>query len=136
MINLNILIEPIPKARPRVTRSGHTFTPKRTKDYQTQIGWEFKNSFPNHNPYDKLIKMSLIFTFKVPKSYSKQKTQDALESKFTNNKDVDNLAKSVMDALNGLAYTDDKLIVSLTIHKEYGYENNVSIQMEELDGDI
>ena len=33
--------------------------------------------------------------------------------------DVDNLAKAVMDALNGVAWGDDSQVVKITIFKEY-----------------
>lgn len=132
MIKLNIPIEPVSKARPRVTRSGHTYTPKKTKDFQTQVGWHFKKCCPNHKPITSLISMCLTLTFKVPKSYSKQKTLDALEGKITNNKDVDNLAKSVLDALNGLAFIDDRQVVELYVKKEYGLANNIEIKIDKV----
>jgi hypothetical protein len=36
-----------------------------------------------------------------------------------NNKDCDNIAKTVLDALNGVAYNDDKQIIQLEVGKYY-----------------
>jgi hypothetical protein len=34
--------EPIPKGRPRTTRTGHTYTPKRTADAESALANQFK----------------------------------------------------------------------------------------------
>ena len=46
--------------------------------------------------------------------------------------DCDNLAKSILDALNGLAYKDDKQITYLSIEKLYGEENKIEVDLEEI----
>ena len=48
--------------------------------------------------------------------------------------DTDNIAKSVLDALNGLAYGDDKQIVELKVRKYYGVEPYVNVKLIELEG--
>ncbi len=45
--------------------------------------------------------------------------------------DNDNIAKSVLDALNGLAYVDDKQIVELKVNKYYGAEAYVYVKLTE-----
>jgi len=47
--------------------------------------------------------------------------------------DLDNLAKSVKDALQGLIYKTDSQIVELILRKRYElYEYGVAVTMEEL----
>ncbi len=41
------------------------------------------------------------------------------ELMYTGKKDIDNIAKSILDGLNGVAYIDDKQVVQLTISKKY-----------------
>ena len=41
--------------------------------------------------------------------------------------DIDNLIKSIMDGLNGIAYNDDRQVVILHSQKEYGDEDSVSV---------
>ena len=70
-----------------------------------------------------------------PKSFSKKKTARALDGLIqpTTKPDLDNVAKTVLDALNGVAWRDDSEITSLTVMKTYGERNcaKVSIEWEE-----
>jgi Holliday junction resolvase RusA-like endonuclease len=49
--------------------------------------------------------------------------------------DVDNIAKSILDALNGAAYDDDKQVVALMIHKEYSDTPRVDIKLGDINDD-
>ena len=71
----------------------------------------------------------------MPKSYSKARTKACLEGLEwpTKKPDADNIEKGVYDALNGLAYTDDKQIVMTNTVKVYGPEARVEIMIEELE---
>ena len=44
--------------------------------------------------------------------------------------DVDNLAKFVLDAMNGVFFDDDSQIVELTVRKCYADEHEISIMLE------
>ena len=52
---------------------------------------------------------------KITANYKKAKSNKMLHP--TLKPDADNIAKIVCDGLNGIAYTDDKQIVSLTVLK-------------------
>ena len=45
--------------------------------------------------------------------------------------DVDNIAKAVLDALNGVIWVDDKQVVELTVKKYYGTSNEIQIEIED-----
>jgi Holliday junction resolvase RusA-like endonuclease len=47
----------------------------------------------------------------------------------TSRPDLDNLIKTVLDALNGIAYTDDKQIVRLGATKAYGTDPKILISI-------
>ena len=55
--------------------------------------------------------MDIIAFFPIPKQLKKLLP--------TNSPDLDNIVKSVCDALNGIAYFDDSQICKLSIHKYY-----------------
>ena len=57
------------------------------------------------------VKMDIIAFFPIPKQLKKLLP--------TCSPDLDNVAKSVCDALNGVAYFDDSQICKLSIHKYY-----------------
>ena len=50
---------------------------------------------------------------------------------YTKKPDADNLAKAILDALNGVAYPDDAQIVTLTVRKRYGEADMVHVLIEE-----
>jgi Holliday junction resolvase RusA-like endonuclease len=70
----------------------------------------------------------------MPKDWSKRKKQLALngEVKPSVKPDLDNLCKAVLDALNGIAYHDDKQIVELHLSKAYSDHPRTEIKLEEL----
>ena len=45
--------------------------------------------------------------------------------------DVDNLAKTVCDALNGIAWLDDSQIVRMSAVKRYGSESYTTVKISE-----
>ena len=48
--------------------------------------------------------------------------------------DWDNIGKIVTDALNGLAYEDDKQIVDAHVIKLYSDQPRVEVELEEIEG--
>ena len=65
----------------------------------------------------------------VPPSWSKQKREDALRGlkRPTGRPDVDNYAKIVLDALNGIAWKDDAQVCELTATKRYGPNPHLTV---------
>ena len=86
-------------------------------------------------PLTKPVKISIRAVFGVPKSYSKARTKACLEGREwpTKKPDTDNIEKGIYDALNGLAYEDDKQIVMTSTVKVYGPEARVEVIIEELE---
>ena len=132
--NITIPITPVPKARPRFTRYGHTYTPKKTADYEKAIA-EYWRQATNGFMYDKeqALIVNLVFGIPIPKSTSKSKTELMANGTIRPLKkpDVDNLAKAVMDGLNGVAWVDDSQVVRVSIYKEYAKEPYVYIYIHD-----
>lgn len=78
--------------------------------------------------------MFITAYYGIPKSTSKKKYELMMNGDVLPRKkpDLDNVAKIIMDALNGLAYEDDKDIVELQITKEYSDEPRVVIEIQQL----
>ena len=123
-INFSVDIRPMGKERPRMTRSGHAYTPQRTKDYENHIKKQFKKVFPDFKPIDSAVLVELNFCYIRSKS---NKNQFHLIKP-----DIDNLIKSICDSLNGLAYVDDRLITGIIAHKEYSTVDCVHIKISKL----
>lgn len=108
-------IEPKPKARPRMTRSGHTYTPKETKDFENALKLAFKSAYkgkPLTGPVS--IDCELFFTRPKKSKYD-----------YPSKCDADNCFKAVADALNGLAWIDDRQLCSIVIEKAFAPSGNL-----------
>ena len=51
---------------------------------------------------------------------------------YTKKPDADNIAKIILDSLNGLAYKDDSQVSALMVLKDYGTENKIIVELEEV----
>lgn len=107
------------KARPRFTRSGHVFTPTTTKRYENLIQDNFFLCERIAVDPKSAVEISIEAYFEPPKSLSKKKQQALYNTLYTKKPDVDNVIKVVLDALNGIAYCDDKQVVKVSLCKSY-----------------
>lgn len=144
MISFKVVGEPIGKGRPRVTARGgkfaHAYTPKRTKDYEDSIWFEFLASNCERLPvYGKGIplKAEVTMAFGIPKSYSKKKAEQCRRGLIapTKRPDVDNVLKCIFDAISGegKAVFDDSQITEVVAEKIYADEPYVEVRIYERD---
>lgn len=125
MIEINI--KPVPAPRPRVTRWGTYNDPKYTafkKALATVVKTHIKQ------PLSGAIGIEVIFVFEVPKSWNKAKKESA--KNHTSKPDIDNLQKSIMDSLNGVAYKDDGQVCYMVAKKFYGDCNKIFLSIKEI----
>lgn len=127
--------EPKGKARPRFVRTGRgvrTYTPKQTETYQNDVLCAYLNKYKGTTLKGPIwARIDAYFT--IPKSTPKYKRP--LMHWYDKKPDVDNIAKSILDALNGTAYDDDKQVVALVIYKEYADIARVNVMLGELNDD-
>ncbi len=134
MIKVMIKGEPVGKGRPRFTRSGQPYTPEKTKQYENYVKWCYKSQNGGiRYSEDVPLKVSIVALLKIPAATSKKKRADMLARKIkpTKKPDVDNITKIILDALNGLAYYDDKQIVQQYTEKWYSENPCVYVRIEE-----
>ena len=132
-INLTINGRPQGKARPRLGK-GRIYTPQQTLDYEALVGWTYKNKYNvDKMGTDNPLKMNIKAYFKIPKSETRPMKAYLKDKYYPHKPDSDNIAKIVMDGLNGLAYLDDNQVVSLNVEKWYtDEEERVEIEIEEI----
>lgn len=106
------------KDRPRARVCGgyaQIYTSKKTLVYENRIRSIYENSgriFFGDSPLEVII--TAYFT---PSKAIEKYVEYGLECVV--HKDLDNIAKTVLDALNGIAYKDDKQVYKLNISKKY-----------------
>ena len=126
-----IPIPPVSKGRPRFA-NGQAYTPSKTKEYEATVQLLARSKIKR--PLTGAVRLSIQFYLPIPKSWSEPKKQAAMAGEIvpTVKPDIDNLTKSIMDALNGgIGYNDDKQVVELITAKWYG-EPRTEIELEEI----
>ena len=112
--------KPQGKGRPRASRDGHMYTPKQTREYEALIRrcYQLMHKDKKLTGY---VSLDIIAVYPIPRGAKKQDRELMIAGKLLPDKkpDGDNIEKAVADALNGVAYDDDKQIVSAHWRKIY-----------------
>lgn len=111
-ISITVPGEPVAKARPRFTKNGHVYTPKKTAVYEQVIGLHARAAMKGHKILTGPIRLSVTAFFSIPKSWTLSQKAKAMSGalRHTKKPDLSNIIKSVEDALNGIVYADDAQI--------------------------
>ena len=114
------------KQRARVTRHG-TYTPPETVKAERALAQEAQAA--RVTMLTGPVRMAVYIWIEPPASWSKAKRADAMATRrwVAVKPDVDNVLKLVGDALNGVAWADDKQIASVVIEKRYAANAATSI---------
>lgn len=124
------------KDRPRVAIQGnrvHAYNTKETTNYENYVKLMYQTQCMGAF-LEGAIRADITAFFPIPTSTSKKK-QELMrrgEIKYTKKIDCDNLAKAILDSLNGIAYKDDAQICELTVKKYYADEPRVIVLLTEL----
>lgn len=126
-------INPVPASRPRVSRWS-TYYPKKYTKFKKDM--EALTSEMETTPSEKLVSVELEFGIMIPKSWSKKKKEELNNTYCSNNSDIDNYIKAILDSLNGIVYIDDKQVVELFAKKIYSEEGYILYKHKEIYGNI
>lgn len=135
MIEFTIPGEPQGKARARTVRNRHTgasmsYTPAKTTSYEALVQHYYQQAGGGYTE-DGTFAVDITAGYGMPKSMSKRKRAEAEAGALlpTKKPDLDNIAKLVCDALNGVAWKDDSAVVELTVRKVYAAQPGVRVRI-------
>ena len=114
--------EPQGKARPRFSRKSETvYTPSKTARYEKEIRQAYITAGGKLIPEGSYAAVTVDAYFRIPKSYTKRKRLACEHNINRPDKkpDIDNVLKVVLDALNKVAYKDDKQVIEVICRKWY-----------------
>lgn len=132
MYKLEFEMDPVAKGRPRFTKSGHAYTPEKTRYAEAELRllmsaiWVERKLKPLQGP----LNLAVHFQFARPKSVSLKKRPYHIVKP-----DLDNALKMVKDAANRILWRDDSQIVAVTMMKTYGTTGKLWMTIEEIGND-
>lgn len=121
-------MEPVAKARPRVvTANGRTrtYTPARTVAAEQEVRAHllpYRGSFGPGVP----LYVAITFYMRRPRTGPDHPIKG---------RDLDNMAKLVLDAMNGLVYPDDAQVVEMHVRKTWA-SGDACVHVRVLDGTL
>jgi Holliday junction resolvase RusA-like endonuclease len=115
-----------PIAWKRAARNGST-TYDAQKKLKQALHWELLSQDPSPKLHTDPISIHLIFSMPMPK---KMKPENVGEP-HVNKPDLDNLAKLILDAFNGVLWHDDSLIWDMHLRKYYSKNPCTRLQIME-----
>ena len=136
MVTYMVEGNPVGKGRPRFAKRGRfvsTYTPTKTRDYESIIKDAAKQAMGNSAPLETPVTVAIYITVPIPASYSKKRTEACLSGSERPIKkpDIDNIAKCFLDAMNEIVYLDDTQVLTLHVTKVYGTVGMVEVMVKE-----
>ena len=90
---------------------------KRLDRWRADIGWAFKAAMKGHPPIAVPCAVTVHFLFPSKRGES---------GPYAKAPDLDKLQRAAFDAMTGIVYADDRLVVTVTAHKRYAYEHEAA----------
>ena len=122
-VTLTMPGDPRGKGRPKATaRSGHVrmYADSETVSAEHAWRWLFVHECPGFTPHSGPVAVTVSVGHPIPASWSGKRKARALIGEIRPGKpDLDNVVKCVVDALNHVAYDDDKRVAWIVAEKHY-----------------
>jgi Holliday junction resolvase RusA-like endonuclease len=125
---------PVAKGRARSTKSGHHYTPEKTANFATQLGWAARAAMTGRPLLTGALQIVCFSWVAIPQSWSAKKRAAAVQGQIypIGKPDADNFFKNVADSLNKVVWQDDSQVVTATIHKRYSERPRTEISISPL----
>jgi Holliday junction resolvase RusA-like endonuclease len=129
------------KGRPRATTiNGHArmYTDAKTASYENLVALACQQVMDGRQPMACPVDLRIRVRLVPPASTSKATRAAMLDGRWPPAKrpDLDNCFKAISDGLNGVAYSDDALIVSLTATKVYADTAGVDVLIKPYEPEV
>ncbi len=137
MIRFTVPGLPQGKGRARIsTRNGspRAYTPLKTVMYESLIALAGQDAMEGRPPIEGPVYLHVTATFPIAPSWTKRRKAEIASGMawHTSKPDGDNIAKSVGDGLNGIAFKDDSQVALCKVLKVYGDKPGLDVMVEAL----
>jgi Holliday junction resolvase RusA-like endonuclease len=125
---------PVAKGRPKFTKRGFAYTPKKTVNAENDFKMQALK-FKPPVPWECAIALTARFFMPIPASMPKKFRFSAENEIMPHSKrpDADNLLKLISDAMNGIFFKDDNQISDLQIEKRYSARPRIEVVIEDFE---
>lgn len=127
--------EPRGKGRPRFARkTGRAYTDAQTASYENLIKLACQAAMEGREPFDGPVAVHLAAFLKIPTTATHKRLAAirAGDEWPTKRPDIENIAKSALDGMNGVAFGDDSQVVNLAAKKFWGSPPGLTITVSEI----
>jgi Holliday junction resolvase RusA-like endonuclease len=136
-IHFQVEGDPKGKGRPRFSRAGkftRVYTDKQTLDYEALIKFFAAEAMGSTDLLETPVSVYLYIRHAVPQSYSKKRTEACLSGleQPCKKPDIDNIAKTYLDGMNGVIFKDDTQVIDLHVKKVYSTVPGVDVMIMEI----
>jgi len=136
-IHFHVEGDPKGKGRPRFSSAGkftRVYTDKQTLVYEAVIRFFAAEAMGSTDLLETPVSVFLYVRLAVPQSYSKKRTEACLSGleKPCKKPDIDNIAKTYLDAMNGVIFKDDTQVIDLHLKKVYSAVAGVDVMVMEV----
>lgn len=120
------------QGRPRFTRTGKAYKASVDRAYEKGLCLAYLSEYGAEKPMEGPLKLEVLAVYPIPKATPKKNIGPMLDCEIVPivKPDIDNVAKAVMDALNGVAFPDDNAIVCMKCRKVYGGAPGIRVKLE------
>ncbi len=135
VVKFKVMGQPVSWDRAGLTASGEFFTRPKQRRYMAvirKVARQAMKRAPMH-PYP--MEMLVIAYYRIPPSWTAKQRANPWYVYNFDTPDIDNMVKIFMDALTGIAYVDDRLIVSLHTSKLRSEQPHVSVEINSMGPD-
>lgn len=88
----------------------------RLKGWRIAVNSEAQRAYEGRTPWQGPVMLEVRFAVPKPASAPKRRRTYPIKAR---SGDVDKLARAVLDALTGVAFTDDSQVIVLIVHKDF-----------------
>jgi Holliday junction resolvase RusA-like endonuclease len=111
------------------------YTPEKTASYENLVKLAAVRAMQESGQrlFEGPVSVDIDLRMPIPASWSRRKRSEAICGRILPNKpDMDNAVKALFDALNGIAWIDDKQAVRLVVEKRYAQTPGVDVTISAL----
>lgn len=135
IIRFEIPGKPTGKGRARATRSGHHYTPEKTRNAEAFVKLLACQAMEGSVLADYPVSLGIDIAITPPQSMPRRQRDEALCGRLRPAKkpDCDNIVKLISDALNGIVWVDDSQVVDLVVKKRYALADITTVIVSRAD---